>query len=901
MMDDILAEFLAECEEGITQLDQELVELEQNPGDTERVASIFRVMHTIKGTSGFLGLARLERVTHAAETVMGAVRDGTLRVSAEIITALFEALDCIKTIISGLAESQQEPDGDDEELVSRLLAIASGETASSSAQPSGEPAAASEAEETPDPEAAAPCETGEGEQVAEGAVAESADAPESPSEPGGATDGPTAKPEPSAASRANEANREKKAPAARSASAKAPKTGSATTLRVSVSLLEYLMSCVSELVLTRNQLIRIARDIGKVELDSAMQRLDNITTSLREGVMKARMQPISHAWSGLPRLVRELSGSLGKQVDLQMEGGNTELDRQLLEFIRDPLTHMVRNAIDHGIEPPEVRRQSGKPERAVLRLAACHEGGSVVIRIIDDGRGLDPERIGRKAIEKGIISEADLEAMTPQQIMGLIFAPGFSTAEKVTNVSGRGVGMDVVRTNVEKIGGSIQVESRLGEGTTFTILIPLTLAIMPALIVSVCGHRLAVPQLGIQELVHCGKDSDRKIATVDGCPILHLRDQVLPVLSMREVLGLEEAEAALQSEGYVLVLETAGVPYGVLVDSVLDSEEIVVEPIASVLKDLTLFAGATILGDGHVAMVLDTKGLSSRLEAVQAGNRSLQPTTAVGRRDNRTSLLRFRAGKGALKAVPLALISRIECIEAGQAENCMGRTVVRFDRDLIPLVDMDGFTSDLETDGRLALIFTEADKRFGLLIDEIVDVIESEIRMSLKSDENLILGAAVLEGTSTELINVGNLVQTVFGGWITPPTESSLEELRRERRVLLIDDSAFFRGLLVPLLETNGFQVTAVDSATRAVELCESGEDFDLIISDIEMPEMDGFAFVSWVAESRWREVPVVALTSRTTPADVQKGRAAGFARYLGKLDQQELVAALHELTQQAA
>ncbi|HFD16173.1 MAG TPA: hybrid sensor histidine kinase/response regulator [Rhodospirillales bacterium] len=922
-MDDILVEFLAECEEGVTKLDQELVALEQDPGNLERVAEIFRIMHTIKGTSGFLGLARLERITHAAETVMGAVRDGSLQVTPEIVTLLFKALDRTKLVLEGLAADQREPEGDDSDLVRELERVVQGDTgeaeaasaaaseaaaedadgASEAAEGSGDgeetgegepgPAEADGAPETAAAEeTAAPQAEREGAEGGEEAAEKTAEAASAAEPAAGAGAGGEAKGEAKPAAAGQAAGRRAGASAAKPA---------ASTLRVSVALLESLMSCVSELVLTRNQLIRLAREIGKVELDSAVQRLDNITTALREGVMKARMQPISHAWSGLPRLVRELSATLGKQVELQMEGGSTELDRQLLEYVRDPLTHMVRNAVDHGIETPEERRAAGKPERALLRLSAGQEGGTVVIRISDDGRGLDLDRIGRKAVSLGLCTAEELAAMSPQQIASMIFAPGFSTAEKVTNVSGRGVGMDVVRSNVEQIGGSVKVETRAGEGTTFIVSIPLTLAIVPALIVTAAGHRLALPQLGILEIVRCGDQDERKITTVDGCPILRLRDQFLPVLSMREILGLEEEGEGDCHTGYVLVLEAGDQPYGVLVDGVLDSEEIVVEPIASVLKDLTVFAGATILGDGQVAMVLDLKGLDRRLEARhsrQATARAAAEPSAPERA--KTSLLRFTAGSETLRAVPLALISRIECIESGRAEQCSGRTVIRFGEELVPLVDIDGNTYGLEADGRLALIFSDAGRRFGLLIDRIVDVVETEVRISLKGGPETVLGAAVIGDRGTELIDVGCLVESVFGGWFGNGADGGSDE-ERPRRVLLVDDSSFFRALLIPLLENQGCVVQAVESPKQAMRLCEEGKDFDLIVSDIEMPEMDGYAFITWCRQSRWRDTPVIALTSRTAPADIRKGEQLGFDRYLPKLDQTALFRAVEELAPGAA
>ena len=440
-MDDLLADFLTETHEGLTALDSALVRLERTPDDQPTLSEVFRLVHTIKGTCGFLGLSRLEAVAHAAENVLGRYRDGTLAVTPAGITLILSSLDRVKEIVAGIEVSGTEPAGDDAALIAALDAAAEGR-----------------AEAPP-----------------------AADAPPAAEEAG------------AAAAAANE-------PAAADAVAEGAGTVAAQTIRVSVDVLEDLMMLVSELVLTRNQLLQLSRAHQSDAFAVPLQRLSHITSDLQEGVMKTRMQPIGNAWAKLPRLVRDLAHELGKKIDLEMRGAQTELDRQVLELIRDPLTHMVRNSGDHGLETPEQRRAAGKPETGRILLNAYHEGGHIIIEIGDDGRGLPVEKIRAKALANGLATEAELAQMSEREVLRFIFAPGFSTAQQVTSVSGRGVGMDVVKTNIEKIGGTVELVSKEGRGATFTIKIPLTLAIVSALIVEAGGEGGGGAVFGAQHL-----------------------------------------------------------------------------------------------------------------------------------------------------------------------------------------------------------------------------------------------------------------------------------------------------------------------------------------------------------------------------------------------------------------
>lgn len=580
-MDDLLADFLTETNEGLAELDSALVKLERDPGDAAMLSLIFRLVHTIKGTCGFLGLPRLEKVAHAAENVLGKMRDGDLQVSGDVITQVLAGVDRIKEIVTGIGATETEPAGDDTALIAALNRVCLRET-------------------TP---VVAPL-------AAVVAVAPAAVDPSVPPVHAVAPPAPEHVPDPTAAPvSANPA---------------------AQTIRVGVEVLEDLMTLVSELVLTRNQLLQLARtqgddggELGRFAVP--LQRLSHITSDLQEGVMKTRMQPIGNAWNKLPRLVRDLARELNKKIELEMLGADTELDRQVLELIKDPLTHMVRNSADHGLETPQLRRATGKPETGRITLNAFHEGGHIIIEISDDGAGLSVDRIKAKALANGLASESDLAAMTEAQVQRFIMRAGFSTAAAITAVSGRGVGMDVVKTNIEKIGGTIDLKSTHGQGTTFTIKIPLTLAIVSALIVEAGGERFAVPQISVVELVRArvshrvgNTDGEARDAAagpmverINDTPVLRLRDQLLPLISLTDLLRLPAGTAEHAEEAaYIVVTQIGGTTLGIIVDRVFDTEEIVVKPVAPILRHITMFSGNTILGDGSVIMILDPNGIA---------------------------------------------------------------------------------------------------------------------------------------------------------------------------------------------------------------------------------------------------------------------------------------------------
>jgi two-component system, chemotaxis family, sensor kinase CheA len=896
-MDDLLREFLTETNESLAVMDLELVKLEQNPEDPKLLGSIFRIVHTIKGTCGFLGLPRLERVAHAGESVLGKIRDGEMVVSEGAISLVLESLDRIKSLLAALEEKEVEPEGDDSDLIGRLNQLVEGAVATPAVKPAAAPAA---------PPAAKPAEPIElAEQIEPTGQMEPNDSIEPFEDEIERIMGASAKASPPA--RVEPVREPAPAPAAAAPAGEAPESKesavAAQSIRVHVDLLENLMTMVSELVLTRNQLMQILRVHKDTEFAVPLQRLSHVTTELQEGVMKTRMQPIGNAWAKLPRIIRDLSHELHKKIDLQMLGSETDLDRQVLEMIRDPLTHMVRNSADHGIELPAERVRAGKPETGTITLNAYHEGGHIIIEISDDGRGLDTDRIKQKALLMGLAGESDLDGMSEQQIHQFIFRPGFSTASSVTSVSGRGVGMDVVRTNMEKIGGTVEMKSQRGKGSLFIIKIPLTLAIVSALIVECGGERFAIPQLSVVELVRAAVKADTSIEWLNNAPVLRLRDRLLPLVSLHELLKLGRRPDH-PSETFIVITQVGTLTFGIIVDRVFDTEEIVVKPVAPILRHITIFSGNTILGDGSVIMILDPNGIATSAGEITVGSSGARtdhlPARAV-QRDDQTSLLLFRAGNGSPKAVQLSLIARLEEIDLAKIEYSNEHPVVQYRGKLMPIVTLDP-TFDLRREGRKPiLVFAERDHVLGLVVDEIIDIVEESLHVELTADRPGLVGSALVAGKATDIIDAGFYLTQVYSDWFGKSDEGEYVDARqpgagKNKRLLLVDDSPFFRNMLSPLLTSAGYQVTTAESGDHALRLCEAGEDFDIIVSDIEMPGMNGFEFATVVRnDSRWQGTPLVALSSHATQKDIARGRAAGFRDYVAKFDRDGLLTTLSE------
>jgi two-component system chemotaxis sensor kinase CheA len=593
-----------------------------------------------------------------------------------------------------------------------------------------------------------------------------------------------------------------------------------------------------------------------------------------------------------------LANELGKKIDLEMRGADTELDRQVLELIKDPLTHMVRNSGDHGLEGPADRRAAGKPETGRILLNAYHQGGHIIIEIGDDGRGLPVEKIRAKVLAQGLATEAELAQMNEHDVLRFIFRPGFSTAQQITSVSGRGVGMDVVKTNIERIGGTIELRSKEGRGTTFTIKIPLTLAIVSALIVQAGGERFAIPQIGVVELVRVGDEHEgnTRIEMIKEAPVLRLRDRLLPLVSLSSLLRLRDAPVG-GLKGYVVVMQVGANVFGIVVDRVFDTEEIVVKPVAPILRHITMFSGNTILGDGSVIMILDPNGVARGAGITAEGRVEEQQTMNVNggiRSDSSTSLLLFRAGDQTPKAVPLGLVARLEDIPVERIEMSGGTPVVQYRGQLMPMVPIAGHWEAPASGRQAVLVFTEGQRSMGLMVDEILDVVEEPLLIQPGSDRLGYLGSAVIAERVTDVIDTVYWLSHAGGDWFRGDRKASSSS--HKPRLLLIDDSPFFRHLVVPALSAAGFDVTAVESPAEALRLRDAGVEFEALISDIEMPEMDGLSFARNVrASGAWMRLPLVALSSRAEPEDVARGRDAGFTDYVAKYDRDALLSSLRD------
>jgi len=705
-MDDLTREFLIESQEGLDRMERCLTELEERPQDTGLLAEIFRSVHTIKGTTGFLGFKRLEKLAHAGESLLGLLRDGKMTAGATAITVLLQLMDGLRDLLKAIEAAGSDGDGDDATLIARLEEL----------QAPAQQAKARNAVAAHAARLAAALKAG-------AAAAE----PEPPAaDPAHAVTAPRAATQIRALEPTEAAADVVALTPAEAARARAQGTASESTLRVDVTLLNRMMNLVGELVLTRNQVLQATAADPNMTLLS--RRLDMVTADLRESVMKARMQPVSNVFSKMPRMVRDLTHALGRRVRLQMEGQETELDKSLLEAIKDPLTHAVRNALDHGIEPPARREAAGKDPEGTLTLRAAQEGSHVVIEVSDDGAGMAVEKIRSKAIERGLLSAERAAQLGERDLLQLVFLPGFSTAAEVTNVSGRGVGMDVVRTNVEKIGGKVEIDSRLGKGTTLRMRIPLTLAIIPALIVRSIGQSFALPQGALSELVHIPPEqAATAIEWMEGAPLYRLRGRLLPLVFLDQLLMPGHAcKLSTERDNFIAVLDADGRRFGLIVDSLADPEEIVVKPLSTVLKNIGMFSGATVLGNADLALILDPGSIAARTgvtmsseeESAQAMEEESESETARMR-----YLLVEMAGRQA--AVLLADVLRIEQVPFSRIEYIGYRPVLNFEGQLLPVEDSGGILAAAQGDPNtqvVVVVCRDGGRHVGIAVSHVLDV-----------------------------------------------------------------------------------------------------------------------------------------------------------------------------------
>ena len=853
-MDELLRDFLTETTEHIEGAETQLVHFERNPSDASLITSIFRLVHTIKGTSSFLGLESLERVGHAAESVMGMLRDG-VPPTQHSVTIILAAIDRIKTIIEEIGQNGSEPPGDDSQIINALEAYYAAGTEAAAAEAA---TAAAETTSNDAPEAAV---------TAPAPVAATPAAPQ-----------PAAAPVASARNEDPEPAKENaKAADAGAASAGKP-TANQESIRVSVDTIERMMQLVSELVLSRNQLLELARHREDDSIKTPLQHLSTLTSDLQDAVMRARMQPVGRLYANLPRLVRELSTSLGKNIDLVTEGADTELDRQLIEVIRDPLTHLIRNCADHGIERPEERLAKGKSERGEIRVSAAHEAGQITIDIADDGKGLDTDRIKQKIISQGLATEQDLRAMSNEEIYRYVFEPGFSTAQVVSNVSGRGVGMDVVRSNIEAIGGSVSLTSVEGKGSRFSLRIPLTLAIAPALIIEVAGQRFALPQTSVVEAVSLGSNYKDLIQNVQNALVLKLREEVIPAVELRNVVRLGGDQEAT-GEKLAVVMRVGTDSFCIIVDGVADIQEIVVKPLSASLAHLKVFSGHTILGDGSVVLILDPSGLAANLGIEKSTDKKRTEARDQNSLERRR-LVMFKAGSGAPKVLPLSLVSRIEMVETKRIESSDGRLMVLLQGRLMPIVPIS-HEIDMSRPAYPVLVVATENRSIGLMADEIIDILEEKLEIQLASANSELVGSAEIRGQAIELIDVAHFIRMAEHG-ATAATP---------QRILFVSDDQLVRDLLAPAVAASGYALSSIAVPKDINEVFAQMAASDAVILDADAPSLSSPGFLRALKERKDADIiPVIGLSKSTTPRATRIATESGMVSLLSKHDRHTLL-----------
>jgi two-component system chemotaxis sensor kinase CheA len=841
---DIVHEFLVESHENLSRLDRELVALEESPKDAELLGSIFRTIHTIKGTCGFLALSTLENITHHAESLLSQLREGKRDLTPPLVSLILETVDATRKVLASLEATGTEGEDRFAGLADRLCAAA---------------------KFSPIPEVEAPVDPA-------GPREEDTGREDAAREDGGRM---------SAVADAN--------------------------VRVDVGLLDKLMDLVGELVLARNQILQFSSEREDAALTATSQRLNLITSELQEGVMKTRMQPIGTVWNKLPRVVRDVALALGKQIKVEMEGAGTELDRTIMEAIKDPLVHLVRNACDHGIESPEVRARAGKPTQGRLTLRAYHEGGQVNIEISDDGAGIDVAVVKRKAVEKGLLGPDQAEKLSDREAMHLIFRAGLSTARSVTNVSGRGVGMDVVKANVEKIGGVVDVLSRPGGGTTVKLKIPLTLAIIPGLVVthgnprsaprpgSGTGERYLIPQVSLVELIRLeGHAVGSKIELIHGTPVYRRRGRLLPIVFLHDVLEVKPTKGS--SVVNIVVVQAEDQQFGLVVDGIHDTQEIVVKPLSKQLKGVNIYAGATIMGDGRVALILDVLGIGKRAGVLGEARETARPAAKQESRPEieQQRLLLFRAGSFERLAVPLSLVARLEEFPRSSIEHASGGEVVQYRNRILPLITLRAVLdpeapAQTLPDPLQVVVFNDGDRNIGLVVDQILDVAKEAVTVRQRSRRLGLLGSALVGEQVVDFLDLNQIIRGGAGTWFDSHNESS-----GGKGVLLAEASPFSRGLLRSGLHMAGYRVTEAATLDEVIRGLEQ-QAVDVVVTSMDVPpEGSGAVLAAVRRRPEWKQIPVLALAE--SAAEASAIRLAGYEDCQVKFDLEAMLESVSRL-----
>jgi two-component system, chemotaxis family, sensor kinase CheA len=935
--DEILQGFIEESLEHLADIETDLLAIEKAGAniDENLVNKVFRAAHSIKGGAGFMGLTVIQELSHAMENILGMIRSRKLVPNPEIVNVLLQGSDKLEFMINNIQTSNEE---DITEHLIPLNAIAEGNSVQAAPPPTPS---------MPEPVAAEPVVQEAAIIVQDIPVQQSVPTPVAP------------QPEPASYSASVPSMPLSVNPSSTETSPGSPIKAD-TSLRVHVSLLDSLMTLAGELVLSRNQLLQTISTNDLRNAEAVGQRIDLITSELQEAIMLTRMQPIGNVFSKFPRVVRDLSKQLNKTIDLTIVGNEVELDKTIIESINDPLTHLIRNSVDHGVEMPADRKRAGKPEKGLIVLKAYHEAGQVVIQISDDGKGLDGEALAASAISKGLISVEQAQIMSDKERINLIFLPGFSMAKKVTDVSGRGVGMDVVKTNLDKLGGQVEIVSEVGKGTTISIKLPLTLAIIPCQIITTSGERYAIPQVNLEELLRIPANQVKKrVEKVGNAEVVRLRGNLLPLIRLSDVIEAERSywdpteeerktdrrdsiadrrgkhspffqntdkkpeenqnmdndNRAATDRRYstasalnIVVVSTNAMKYGLIVDRLQDSEEIVIKPLGRHLQQCKGYAGATIMGDGRIALILDVTNLArmAHLTSIDGTDRANEVALAaeelIRTQKDRQALLIFRSSEHEQFAVPLNQVERIEKINRSEIENMGGKRVMQYRGGSLALFTVDDISTVhplADHDDLLVIVFNICSKPIGLLAIGPIDAVEisSEIDgLTLKQPG--IMGSIIIDGQTTMLIDVFEIVQTLFPDWFAEKPVFEVDKVSGITPTILIaEDSNFFRNQVKGYMTESGYNVLeGADGAIAWDLLQKHADEISMVVTDIEMPNMNGFELTEIIRKNpSYNKIPIIALTTLAADEDIAKGKAVGIDEYHIKLDKEKLMACVHD------
>ncbi len=917
MDEEVLQLFVEESREHLAGIEDDLLAMEAMDGlDEDLVNRVFRTLHTIKGGAGFFDLINLQNLAHSMENLLDLIRKNELQTTKIIVSSLLAGADTVASMVDNLDASN---DYDISDHLSVFDGILKGDSAPEAEAPAAiEETAAVEPEVAPEPEVVAD----ESPVVAEPVAAESStsDAPATPEPSVPVTKAVAETPQDGSSS-------------AKAAPAKAQSSGD-QSIRVHLSLLDRLMELAGELVLTRNALIQSVETGDPALLQPAAKKVDAITSQLQRAIMSTRMQTIDIVFSKFRRIVRDLSGQLGKQINLEILGEDVELDKTIIEALGDPLTHLVRNSIDHGLETPAQRKAAGKPPFGQLRLHAFHEAGQVVIEVSDNGAGIDPQRIASKAIEKGMVTEEEIARMNEKDIVRLIFQPGFSTAEEVTDISGRGVGMDVVRQNLAKVGGVADIESELGKGTTIRVKLPLTLAIIPSVLVGISTENFAIPQVNVVEMVGIPPDEiKRRIQHVGGVAMLRLRGELVPLIELSDYFDItptyrdadsgalaqerrdrladrrenddetsseirsgSERRASAESSVNIVIVAAGAFKYGIRVDELHESAEIVVKPLGMHFRSSNEFSGATILGDGTVALILDVDGvrmLSGASESQQTEGEMRTRESEEERDIDSCSILIIQHVEDEVYAVPMQLVARIERFSLSELQDVGDRKAISYRGGILPLISLEGIVSShaLDVSGTefYVIVYTVGNEEIGLMASDIRDIVDYRDTIDNRTHKRAgIAGSMIVNGEILQFLDLYGILELDDPEW----TQHLLGEAEEtELTVLLVEDSPFFQSQMKKEIEAAGFVVLTADDGLLGLEMLRSHPEITMVLTDIEMPNMDGLEMVRAIkALPEYEGMPLVAVTSLAGASAEQKGLDAGVDEYQIKLDREQLV-----------